>query len=151
MGTFLCTMPDTAPHDFRLYCNIWSVTVRIRKLAGYVQNYGRNVRRGRTKGSVRLRMRISNEEHKLALKVVSVILGRNINYHIHLIFPRESPSCPPHKPAVKTLHVCRQPGLRDHTQKQMVDLLIIHPLVHPSSVPVLFLNIPVCDLLPCRW
>ena len=53
----------------------------------------------------------------LVLKVVSAILGRNINIPIHL--SSQSTSCPPHKQAVKKTLLCRQPVLRDHTQKQM--------------------------------
>ena len=45
---------------------------------------------------------------KTVLKVVSVILGRNINYPIHLIFPPDPPaSCPPHKQDVKKMSLYR--------------------------------------------
>ena len=57
------------PHSCR-YCNVWSISVHIRKLAGYMQKYGRNIRRVRTEGSVRIRY-ISNVDHKWAFRMVS--------------------------------------------------------------------------------
>ena len=53
------------------------------------------------------------------VKVVSAIVGRNKWSHSSDLSSR-SASCPPHKQVVKTTGLCRQPVLRDHTQKEMV-------------------------------
>ena len=47
-----------------------------------------------------------------------MFLGRNINYHIHLIIPHVPLASLISRPSKK--HLCRQPMLRDHTQKQII-------------------------------
>ena len=54
----------------------------------------------------------------MSLKVPSAILGRNINDHVHLIFPHDPLAARPISRPSKKL--CRQPVRRDRTQKQMV-------------------------------
>ena len=59
----------------------------------------------------------TNDYFDNRLKVASAILGRNTNYHNHLIFPHDPVAARPISRQSKKKRLCRQPLLRDRTQK----------------------------------